>query len=106
MATPNTVADLYPSKWLKADDLGGVANRVTISAVTVETFRQPDRTSKQAAVVSFERATKRMICNVTQCRALAAVCGSECFTDWIGHAVTLAPGTAPNGKATITVRAA
>jgi hypothetical protein len=88
MPTPDTVAALYPSKWLKADDLGGVAKRVTI-----------------AAVLDFERATKRMICNVTQCRALASVLGSDRFADWIGKAVTLAPGTAPNGKPTIEIKA-
>lgn len=104
-ALPQTVGDLYPRKWLKCEDLGGRAVTVKILAVDVDELRQPDGTRRQAAVLTFERASKRLILNKTQCGALAAICGSERLADWPGHTVQLTPATAPNGKPTIAIRA-
>ena len=106
MSNPSSVSELYPSKWVKADDLAGRAAPVKITAVTVETFRQPDGSSKVSAVLAFEGKAKRMICNKTQCQALADLTGSERFTDWVGRVVILAPATAQNGKPTIAIRPA
>jgi hypothetical protein len=100
------MSELYPSKWVKADDLAGRAAPVKITAVTVETFRQPDGSSKVSAVLSFEGKAKRMILNKTQCQALTDLTGSERFTDWVGRVITLAPTTAQNGKPTIAIRPA
>jgi hypothetical protein len=100
---PETVSDLYPSKWLKRDDLAGRSVSVKIEAVNIETFRQPDGTSKVSAVLAFAGKSKRLICNKTQCMALVSAIGSERFSDWVGHEVMLAPATAPNGKPTIVV---
>ena len=101
--TPRTVSDLFPSKWLKAEDLEGRPRTVRIAEVTIEPLRQPDGTSKPAAIVTFERATKRLILNKTQATALAAIMGSEVFDDWVGRYVMLKPATAQNGKSTIAV---
>jgi hypothetical protein len=79
---------------------------VIIAGVSVEEFRQRDGTRKAAAVVSFEKATKRLIANKTQLRALATILNSERFEDWRGKTVALAPDTAPNGKPTIAVEEA
>jgi len=100
------MSELYPSKWVKAADLAGRAVPVKITAVTVETFRQPDGSSRVAAVLAFEGKAKRMICNKTQCRALTDLTGSERFTDWVGRVVVLAPATTQNGKPTIAIRPA
>jgi len=100
---PETVSELYPRQWLRADDLGGKAHDVTIRRADVETLRQFDGTQAPRAVVTFEGARMRLILNKTQCKALAEVTGSGRFADWAGHRVTLAPGTAPNGKATIII---
>jgi hypothetical protein len=101
--TPKTVSELYPSKWLKAGDLGGRAVAVTIAGVTVETFRQPDGGERAAAVLDFSRATKRLILNKTQCGQLTGVVGSERLADWPGQTIRLAPASAPNGKPTIAI---
>ncbi|HEY64247.1 MAG TPA: hypothetical protein G4O02_06710 [Caldilineae bacterium] len=103
---PQTVSELYPSKWLKAADLGGRAVVVKIVAVDVEEFRQRDGSKKLAAVLTFERARKRMILNKTQCGQMVTITGSERFADWVGHTVMLAPAVAHNGKATIAIRKA
>ncbi len=102
---PETVSELYPRPWLRAEDLAGPVT-VTIKSVELRDFRQPDGATKPAAVLSFERATKRLILNKTQCRAIMALVGSERFADWPGHRIRLAPATAPNGRPTVSVQEA
>ena len=59
---PSSVSELYPSKWVKAEDLDGDhGDGQGIIAVTVETFRQPDGSSKPSVVLAFEGKAKRMI---------------------------------------------
>ena len=101
---PATVSELYPSQWLRAGDLRPGGARVKIIAVEVQEMRQRDGTTKQSAVLTFERCTKRMICNITQCRALTEILESERFADWVGHTVCLVPAVASNGKGTIEVQ--
>ena len=103
---PTTVSELYPRLWLKPEDLGGKARTVTIASVEVHDFRQRDGSTKAAAVLTFEKATKRLIANRTQVQALATIMGSERFLDWTGQSVALAPAIAPNGKPTIAVQPA
>jgi len=105
-ALPQTVSELFPRQWLKAEDLSGRAVTVKILAVDVEELRQPNGERKAAAVLRFARTDKRLILNKTQCGALAAICGSERLADWQGHSVQLTPATAPNGKPTIAILAA
>ena len=101
---PETVSELYPRQWLRADDLAGKAHVVTIRRADVETLRQYDGTTAPRAVLTFEGARMRLILNKTQCKALAEVTGSERFSDWAGHKVRLAPATAHNGKPTIQIK--
>ena len=63
----------------------------------------PDGSYKPALVLTFERATKRLICNKTQTWAAMEAIGDERFADWIGHSLTLAPGIGHTGKPTIIV---
>jgi hypothetical protein len=99
---PRTVSELYPRKWLKACDLEKPVT-VTITGAEVEDFRLPDGTSKAALVLTFAKATKRLICNKTQVWAAMGAIGTEVFADWIGHDITLSAGKAPNGKPTIVI---
>ncbi len=100
---PTTVSELYPRLWLKPEDLKGKAVTVTIAKYAIEEFRQPNGETRQALVLAFEKASKRLICNKTQVLAIAAMFG-ENFADWLGRAITLAPGTANNGKPTIVIQ--
>ena len=106
MTTPTTVSDLYPSKWVKAADLGARNAVVKIAEVTVESFRLPDGTYRASAVLTFEGKTKRLILNKTQCKQLVEITGGERFEDWVGRVVTLAPAKTPGGKPTIEIRPA
>jgi hypothetical protein len=104
--TPRTVSDLFPSPWLKPEDLAGRAVVVKIVAAQVETLRQFDGTQAPKLVLTFERATKRLIVNKTQAKRLAEVTGTEAFAAWAGHRVTLKPAVAQNGKPTVGIDAA
>lgn len=98
-----TVADVYPCRWLHPDDLGGRTVAVKIAQVGVEEFRQRDGSYKVAIVLTFERATKRLICNKTQAHTIATILGTERLGDWPGRTIRLGTGRAPNGKDTITI---
>ena len=98
-----TVSDVYPSPWLRAEDLAGAARRVQIEGVDVESFRQPNASKEERVVVRFVAKQKRLICNVTQARALAEIAGSEEIDRWAGMQVVLTPARATNGKLTIAV---
>ena len=103
---PQTVSDLYPSRWLKADDLNGRSFTLTVAAISLEELHNP-RTNKKEfkAVLDFGR-TKRLILNKTQCQAVADIAQSERFEDWPDVRLTLHPGHARNGKATIIINPA
>ena len=104
-----TVSELYPRQWLVAGDLPKSGARVQVAGVEVRTFRRRNGKEEPAAVLSFtangRACERRLILNVTQCRALTTITGSEVFDDWIGTEVILRPATAPNGKPTIAVAA-
>lgn len=99
---PRTVSELYPSKWLSPADLPRPV-MATIERVDIEQFRQQDGSQEARAVITFRNASKRMVCNVTQCRRLAELLETETFSGWIGARVKLAAGRAQNGKPTIIV---
>ena len=78
---------------------------VKIVAAQVEEIRQFDGSKALKLVLSFEKATKRLITNKTQARRLAELTGTEAFAAWAGHRVTLKPAVAQNGKPTIAIDA-
>ncbi len=103
-ARPRTVAELYPSPWLSPGDLAGRAVTVTVARVDVEDIRNPQTAEKEPrAIVTFERAQKRLILNKTQAHRLAEITGTEAFADWAGARVILHPGLAPNKRETIVI---
>ena len=102
---PEYASEIYPM-YLKAADLGGKAVSVKITRVDLEVFHGRDGSERPALVLSFEKARRRLILNRTQARELCRILQSERLADWPGKSVTLAPGQAPNGKQTITVKEA
>ena len=99
----DTVNAVYPSPWIKAEDLQGRAVTVKIAAVDVQEFRQRDGSYRVAVVLTFDKARKKMICNKTQAHIIAAVLHTERLAEWPGGRITLAAGKAPNGRPTICV---
>jgi len=102
---PQTVGEMFPSKWLTVNDLSKPV-QVTIERVEVKEFDDLHSGEKvHKPVIHFTGAKKALIGNKTQCLQLAQVCGSQRFAEWVGRAVVLSPGLARNKKPTIIVSA-
>ena len=100
---PQTIDELYPSKWLKAADLPETGRVATIAHSEIQEFHKPNNKTEPALVIHFEKATKALICNKTQLGAIAEITGSKRFADWTGARLHLKPAIAPNKKATVAI---
>ncbi len=78
-------ADVFPSKWLKADDLGDSEPIVTITHVVMEEVSN----NEQKPVVYFKGKKKGMVCNKTNWNRIAYIHKSDDSDDWSGKDVTL-----------------
>lgn len=82
-------SEVFPSRWLKADDLDGDVE-VVVDSVTMEKLKDPQTgKEEQKAVVWFVNEDKGMVINVTNWRTAAEVFGSDDSDDWAGKAITL-----------------
>ncbi len=81
------VNDIFPSRFLKAHDLGGKPYTLTIKAVSLEDLGHGQEKETKLAI-AFEKATKMMLLNRTNAMIIASLYGPE--TDaWKGKAVTV-----------------
>ena len=80
---PN-VNDLYPSKWLKAEDLKHCQVPVVIDHVEVENMGDETK-----PVVYFRGKEKGLVCNKTNALAIADIAGSGNTEDWGGTNLVL-----------------
>jgi len=111
-ARPRTVSELFPSRWLKAEDLKTPAV-VTIAACEwVEVYDRQSRATVEKLALSFTyakpngevvRLKKRLLLNKTQALSIADIAETEVFAEWPGVTVQLVAGRAQNGKPTIAV---
>ena len=82
------VSDAFPSKYLKAADLGGKRYTLTIKLVTTEEIGDGER----KLVCYFQGAEKAMILNRTNAAEVALAYGDE--TDyWTGKQIELFPSS-------------
>jgi hypothetical protein len=81
------INDLYPSKYLKAVDLNGNAQTVTISRIEVEAIGDPQRPDRKP-IIYFQEPIKPMVLNKTNGLAIAARFGPE-LNNWIGGRLEL-----------------
>ena len=79
---------LYPSKYLKAADLGDREVTKTIGAVKLEDLEGADGTKKQKVIVTFKDAKKQWVMPRTCGEALRLMFGKE-TNAWTGKRVTL-----------------
>lgn len=91
------VNSLIESKFMKASDLNGEDQIVTIKDVD---FAEVGQNKEKKPVVFFKNIPKGMILNKTNIQALEMATGESDTDDWAGKRVTLYEGetTDPSGK--------
>jgi len=89
--------ELFPSKYIKAADLGGKPLTVTIKSTAVEALNNPNGGGQQdKLLLSFVNQPKKLVCNVTNYNSIADLHGDE--TDsWPGKRIELYPTKASMG---------
>lgn len=83
-----TIKEMFPSKYLKAEDIGNREVRVTIRKVVSETIKGKDG-SEDRHVVYFDGKKKGLILNKTNGKAIAAIAKKPNSKDWSGVDIVL-----------------
>ena len=78
----------FPSKYVAAVDMGGLARVLTISQITMETIGQDGHDTKP--VLYFQGAQKGMVLNKTNANVITILYGEE-TDNWIGKQIELYP---------------
>ncbi len=81
-------SDVYPSKYLKAEDLGDDEPTVTIERVEMEELESKDRGKQTKPVAYFKGIEKGLVINKTNWALIARQHGDE-SDDWIGKQIVL-----------------
>jgi hypothetical protein len=81
------VGDAFPSKWLKASDLGDARVVVTIENVEFHEIGQDKKEKKP--VLFFKGKSKGLVLNVTNARKIVKITGTEEMNDWHGWPIML-----------------
>lgn len=114
-AHPRTIGELFPSRWLKPEDLKRPALVAVASVDWPEVWdpSQKQNVIRPALRFSYRKADgttvtldKRLILNKTQALALAKITGTDELDGWIGANVVLTAGRAHTGAATIVISSA
>lgn len=80
--------EMYPSKYLTADDLGDENHTVTITEAEMVDLGQGNDKERKL-LLSLKEMSKGLIANKTNCGIIAKVLGSDDTEDWIGKRVTI-----------------
>jgi hypothetical protein len=89
----------FPSRFLKAADLGDEPITLTIQSVTYEDLKDHDGRSRKKPVVSFTKTPKVLVINATNFDAIVDVTGQDDTDNWPGQKITVYAGEVEvNGK--------
>lgn len=96
-------SDMFPSRYLKASDLGEATPIVTIASVGVESLGSEEE-KENKPVLYFEGKDKGLVCNKTNWSTLTDLFGEE-TDDWKGKKIKLMTAeVAYKGKMTLCIR--
>ncbi len=84
------VSQVYPTKYVKGDDLQEREVTLTIKAVTMETMMPTPGQETEEMVVWFKGTEKGYVLNQTNARTIAKLYGDD-TDDWPGKRITLYP---------------
>jgi hypothetical protein len=97
--------EVFPSKYLKADDLKGKACVATIESAPYEPLKGLDGTETKKIVLHFKNAEKTLPLNVTNFDAVCDATGCFDTENWPGKRIELYPTrTTMGGKAVDCIR--
>jgi hypothetical protein len=95
----------FPSKYLKAADLGGKAITVTIASAVQETLKSPEKGEEVKTVLSFKGGKKTLPLNMTNWDSVADITGEGNSDNWPGYKIQLYPAkTEMKGKPVDCIR--
>lgn len=84
---------VFPSKFLKAADLGGKSLVLTIKSVSREPLKTHDGKEQEKTVLHFVETFKVLTLNLTNWDAVAAATGEDDDANWPGHKIEVFPTT-------------
>jgi hypothetical protein len=97
-------SDLWPSRFLKAEDLQGRSINVTIERAVSEVLKN-GKGEETKVVIYFQKAKKALVCNMTNFDSIVDVTGIDDSDKWAGHKIQLYPTTTVmSGKPTPCIR--
>lgn len=94
---------LTPSKYIKAAEFLGQDVTYTIAGVKLEELVRDDNSKETKGVLALRETDKGWVINVTNCKCLIAMWGTETDT-WIGKRVTLFPEANDNSESGVAIR--
>jgi len=95
------VSLMFPSDFVKADDLDGKDVTKTIKAVTMDELTMAGGKKKTSPVIRFSDTDKKLVLNKTNTLIIAGMHGKE--TDlWIGKKITMFPTETQFGSDTVS----
>jgi hypothetical protein len=82
------LSELFPSTYLKADEIPDEGMILTITGVELAELGQgKDKETKP--VISFREVEKGLVCNKTNCNTIHKLTGSDDTDDWVDHKIKL-----------------
>lgn len=95
--------DLY-TFYLSPEHLKGRSVAVAVEAVTVEEVYNPRiKRGEPRLIIRFHGKKLALCANKTQISSLIEITGTDDYTKWIGHMITLTPATIDRQRQTITI---
>ena len=79
--------DVFPTRFLKPDDLNGKFVPLTIAGVSYEPLKNFKGKEEQKLIISFRETKKQLVCNATIWDQIAEATGKDDSDDWPGGAV-------------------
>jgi len=92
-----TKADVFPSKYLSAADLGGKELTVKIAEAELETLKTLDGKENRKVVLYFHKQKKALPLNVTNFNSVQDITNEIDTENWPGTEITLYPDKAAMG---------
>jgi hypothetical protein len=96
-----TREEMFPSRFLKAVDLGGKAKIFHIIAAEKEELTDLKGKKQEKMVLHFKGTNKVLPLNVTNWNLLVDITGEADSEDWIDFKIALAPGRTSLGGKTV-----